>query len=147
MVVCVRSVFKDFGVSQKFYTEAFWCVPKNSIYTQILGQGVCVCVMTQEGKSVFQFCCLKRCSEDSTAFVRLAFLCEWLKRFKETVTQTYLWETGLPQGYQPSTFVDDDGVVFPGSTEKVSGTTVRITAQQRKRKAHSLTPSCVLVIF
>lgn len=37
---------------------------------------VCVCVMTQERKSVFQFCCLKRCSEDSVAFVRLAFLCE-----------------------------------------------------------------------
>lgn len=35
-----------------------------------------VCVMTQEGKSVFQFCCLKRCSEDSAAFVRLAFFRE-----------------------------------------------------------------------
>lgn len=38
--------------------------------------------MTQERKSVFQFCCLKRCSEDSTAFVRAAFLCEWLKGSK-----------------------------------------------------------------
>lgn len=38
--------------------------------------------MTQERKSVFQFCCLKRCSEDSTAFVRVAFLCEWLKGSK-----------------------------------------------------------------
>lgn len=46
------------------------------IQTQILGQGVCVCVMTQERKSVFQLCCLKRCSEGSAAFVRLAFLCE-----------------------------------------------------------------------
>lgn len=38
--------------------------------------------MTQERKCVFQFCCLKRCSEDSTTFVRVAFLCEWLKGSK-----------------------------------------------------------------
>lgn len=41
-----------------------------------------VCVMTQGRKSVFQPRCLKRCSEDSAAFVSLAFLCEWLQSSK-----------------------------------------------------------------
>lgn len=77
MAACVRSGSKDFGVSQKFYTERFLMCVKELNLNSGSGAGcVRVCVMTQGRKSVFQPRCLKRCSEDSAAFVSLAFLCE-----------------------------------------------------------------------